>query len=287
MGSDKAFELIVSLGPHVDGFKINHTLWERTSMFTKYEGELFVDLKLWDTPNSVCSVVEMILEKGATMTTISTFNNSEVFQCLHQYSEDIKLLGVTYLTSWNPEEQFQITREMPYIMWRRHIERIKKYGFIKNTGGPGKYRGGLGLIREYEILSDTASLNVRSDKRKFPPHGLFGGKNGSKSYNFINPHSEKRILPVLMTEVEKLKKGDVFSHEMSGGGGYGAPVEREESLVLKDLVEEKIDIRNAEKDYGVAIIQDKDGNFIIDKKRTKILRQQLNVTNSNIIKKLK
>ena len=129
MDSDKAFELIVSLGPHVDGFKINHTLWERTSMFTKYEGELFVDLKLWDTPNSVCSVVEMILEKGATMTTISTFNNSEVFQCLHQYSEDIKLLGVTYLTSWNPEEQFQITREMPYIMWRRHIERIKKYGF--------------------------------------------------------------------------------------------------------------------------------------------------------------
>lgn len=129
MGFDRAFELIVSLGPHVDGFKINHTLWERTSMFTKYEGELFVDLKLWDTPNSVCSVVEMILEKGATMTTISTFNNSEVFQCLHQYSEDIKLLGVTYLTSWNPEEQFQITREMPYIMWRRHIERIKKYGF--------------------------------------------------------------------------------------------------------------------------------------------------------------
>ena len=129
MGFDKAFELIVSLGPHVDGFKLNHTLWERTSMFTKYEGELFVDLKLWDTPNSVCSVVEMILEKGATMTTISTFNNSEVFQCLHQYSEDIKLFGVTYLTSWNPEEQFQITREMPYIMWRRHIERIKKYGF--------------------------------------------------------------------------------------------------------------------------------------------------------------
>ena len=129
MGFDKAFELIVSLGPHVDGFKINHTLWERTSMFTKYEGELFVDLKLWDTPNSVCSVVEMILEKGATMTTISTFNNSEVFQCLHQYSEDIKLLGVTYLTSWNPEEQFQITREMPYDMWRRNLTRIRKYGF--------------------------------------------------------------------------------------------------------------------------------------------------------------
>jgi len=130
MGSDKAFELIVSLGPHVDGFKINHTLWERTSMFTKYEGELFVDLKLWDTPNSVCSVVEMILEKGATMTTISTFNNSEVFQCLHQYSEDIKLLGVTYLTSWSEQEQFEITREVKKNMWERHISRITKSGFV-------------------------------------------------------------------------------------------------------------------------------------------------------------
>ena len=60
---------------------------------------------------------------------MSTFNNSEVFKCLHQYSEDIKLLGVTYLTSWSPEEQFQITREMPHDMWRRNLTRIRKYGF--------------------------------------------------------------------------------------------------------------------------------------------------------------
>ena len=92
-------------------------------------GELFIDFKLWDTPATVCSVVEMILKKGATMTTISTFNNEEVFQCLHQYSEDIKLLGVTYLTSWNAQEQYQITREMPNDMWRRNTERIRKYGF--------------------------------------------------------------------------------------------------------------------------------------------------------------
>lgn len=129
MDFEKAFEMYVQLAPHCDGFKINHTLLEHSSMFANYEGEVMVDLKLWDTPNSVCSVVEKILETPATMCTVSTFNNSEVFKCLHQYSEDIKLLGVTYLTSWSPEEQFQITREMPYIMWRRHIERIKKYGF--------------------------------------------------------------------------------------------------------------------------------------------------------------
>ena len=129
MSFNKALESMILLGPFVDGFKINHTLLEHTSMFQNYEGELMVDLKLWDTPNTVCSVVEKILKTPATMVTISTFNNSEVFQCLHQYSEDIKLLGVTYLTSWSAQEQYQITREMPHDMWRRNTERIRKYGF--------------------------------------------------------------------------------------------------------------------------------------------------------------
>jgi orotidine-5'-phosphate decarboxylase len=129
MSFDDALLMVVQLEPHVDGFKINHTLLEHTSMFTNYEGELFVDLKLFDTPNTVCSVVEMILEKGGTMATINTFNNSEVFKCLHQYSEDIKLLGVTYLTSWSEKEQFEITREVKKNMWARHIGRITKVGF--------------------------------------------------------------------------------------------------------------------------------------------------------------
>ena len=129
MDFEKAFAMYVQLAPHCDGFKINHTLLEHSSMFANYEGEVMVDLKLWDTPNSVCSVVEKILETPATMCTVSTLNNEEVFKELHQYSEDIKLLGVTYLTSWSSTEQFEIIREMPYDMWRRHLGRIRKYGF--------------------------------------------------------------------------------------------------------------------------------------------------------------
>ena len=126
---EKAFKLYVELAPHVDGFKVNHTLFDRVNMFSKYDGEIFVDCKLWDTPNTVCNVVELILEKGATMTTISTFNNSEVFQNILQYSEDIKFLGITYLTSWSDREQFEITRESKVKMWKRHLDRIKKYNF--------------------------------------------------------------------------------------------------------------------------------------------------------------
>ena len=83
MSFGKALESLILLGPFVDGFKINHTLLEHTSMFENYEGELFIDFKLWDTPATVCSVVEMVLERGATMTTISTFNSDEVFKNLH------------------------------------------------------------------------------------------------------------------------------------------------------------------------------------------------------------
>ena len=129
MDFEKAFNMYVQLAPHCDGFKINHTLLEHSSMFANYKGEVMVDLKLWDTPNSVCSVVEKILKTPATMCTVSTFNNSEVFQCLHQYSEDIKLIGVTYLTSWSEKEQLEIVREPKSNMWKRHLKRIRKYAF--------------------------------------------------------------------------------------------------------------------------------------------------------------
>ena len=126
---EKAFSIYVELAPSVDGFKINHTLLEHTNMFVNYKGEIFIDCKLWDTPNTVCSIVEKFLEKGATMTTINTFNNSEVFHNLLQYSEDIKFLGVTYLTSWSESEQFEITRESRSDMWNRHINKIRKHNF--------------------------------------------------------------------------------------------------------------------------------------------------------------
>ena len=131
--------------------------------------------------------------------------------------------------------------------------RIREYGMLPDTGGAGRFRGGLGLVREYEILSGEAVLNVRSDKRRFPPHGLYGGRPGSSSWNYVNPGRSDRVLPVLMTEVEKLRRGDVFRHEMSGGGGYGDPLEREPASVLRDVIEEKVTRGHAEREYGVVL----------------------------------
>jgi N-methylhydantoinase B len=133
--------------------------------------------------------------------------------------------------------------------------RIERYGFLPDTGGPGRRRGGLGLVREYRLLADEAILNVRSDKRSHPPHGLFGGGTGTPSWNIINPGAGNRIVPVLMTEVEPLRRGDVYRHEMSGGGGYGDPLERDPDAVLWDVIEEKVSPAAARRDYGVVIAQ--------------------------------
>ena len=130
------------LGKYVDGIKINHLLWNEVDFVVEDGKELFVDFKLWDTPNTVKTVVESIIKKGGTMTTISTFNNESVFDELEQYKDDIKLLAVTYLTSWNRDEQYQICREMPDFMWRRHLSRVKGfYGVVCSAQDIGMLSG--------------------------------------------------------------------------------------------------------------------------------------------------
>ena len=125
----QALQFAGDLYEHVDGFKINHLMWDHPINFS--DKEFFVDFKLWDTPNTVKIVIEKIIQRGATMATVCTHNNDKVFKELEQYRNDIKLLGVTFLTSWTPQDQHQICRQMPMEMWRDHLQRIEGfYGTI-------------------------------------------------------------------------------------------------------------------------------------------------------------
>lgn len=133
--------------------------------------------------------------------------------------------------------------------------RIESYGFVADSGGHGKQRGGLSIQREYRVLSDTALLNVRSDKRDFPPHGLSGGSSGAPSMNRIVSGNSERVIPVLLSEPIPLKQNDVFSHMMASGGGYGDAFERDCEAVLGDVVLGKVTIEGAKRDYGVVIAE--------------------------------
>ena len=131
--------------------------------------------------------------------------------------------------------------------------RIERYGLVPDTGGAGKYRGGLRIVREFRLLADEAVLNVRSDKRRFPPHGLFGGRPGTPSLNVLDPQRQRRAAAGADDRADKVRSRRRFRHVLAGGGGYGDPLERDPALVLERRVEEKITIGYARKRYGVVI----------------------------------
>jgi N-methylhydantoinase B len=87
----------------------------------------------------------------------------------------------------------------------------------------------------------------------------------------LNPETENRILPVLLTNPEMMNTGDLYRHIMAGGAGYGAPFEREPDLVLKDVKDEKISLVKARTEYGVAIEPE---SMEVDSKATQALRKR-------------
>ena len=134
--------------------------------------------------------------------------------------------------------------------------RIERYGFAPDTGGAGKYRGGLGVVREYRVLADDIYFGVRSDKALHPPHGLFGGEAGAPAVNVIRSEAGDRRLPPMPMKPITLRTGDVYRHVMAGGGGYGDPLEREPEKVRTDVLDGKVTIEHARVAYGVVFGQD-------------------------------
>ena len=132
-----------------------------------------------------------------------------------------------------------------------HPIEILSFEFIPDVGGPGKYRGGMSVRRDYRFLEDEAVLQVRSDRRTFRPYGLYGGKPGKPSWNIINPETEHRVVTAKVTML--IKRGDVYRHEQPGPGGWGDPLEREPWRVLKDVRNEFVSLKSAREDYGVVL----------------------------------
>ncbi len=96
--------------------------------------------------------------------------------------------------------------------------RINRYCLQRGSGGRGKNKGGEGIIREYEFLVPT-QVTIISERRKFPPFGLHGGKNGKKGENTLI--SRGREVRLSSKANIKVLPGDVLRIETPGGGGYG------------------------------------------------------------------
>ena len=148
--------------------------------------------------------------------------------------------------------------------------RVRRYAINPDTGGPGRYRGGCGVIRELEILTDTAMLSLRIDSIKTPPWGVNGGKAGRSGGCWINPGTDRERYVEGVSDGTILNHGDILRVMTAGGGGWGHPFDREPEIVLGDVLDDFVSIESAEQDYGVIIDP---SSLVIDVEATARLRK--------------
>ena len=131
--------------------------------------------------------------------------------------------------------------------------RVRRYAVNPDTGGPGRWRGGCGVIREIELTAAEAMVSIRIDSVKHPPWGVAGGLAAGSGRCVINPGlADERAVPPL-SDNNLLRRGDVLRIETGGGGGWGHPFDREPERVLADVLGGFVGRASAEEDYGVVL----------------------------------
>ncbi len=129
---------------------------------------------------------------------------------------------------------------------------IERLALATDSGGAGIRRGGLGYLKEFRALCDSAFLCV-ADRAILSCWGLRGGKAGAPFRVTVDPGGpNERVLPGLVDD-EPIPAGTLVRVETTGGGGWGDPLEREPELVALDALEGKISARAAREEYGVVL----------------------------------
>ena len=117
--------------------------------------------------------------------------------------------------------------------------RVNETALVDGSGGSGKYRDGLGIRRDYEVLAETGILTgyCQQTRPDTAPWGLNGGGNGGEAALIRNPgKTDEENLTSKMVGIV-LKRGDVLRTVGAGGGGWGDPNERDPALIERDRIE--------------------------------------------------
>ena len=110
--------------------------------------------------------------------------------------------------------------------------RIVRYSLIEGSGGTGRFRGGLGVRRDFEFPDADCSFTIFSDGRRFAPWGLAGGGPGACARYVLDPDGAARELPSKITLM--VPKGGRVSVQTPGGGGFGDPALRDPAAAAAD-----------------------------------------------------
>jgi N-methylhydantoinase B len=128
-----------------------------------------------------------------------------------------------------------------------------KYGLAKDSGGAGRWRGGLATEMAFKVFAPETRITARNrDRSFFRPWGVLGGKAAGLSDMVVNPGTpEERRLGNIDTAV--LQPGEILEIRSAGGGGRGDPMQREPWRVAEDVLRGYISPDVAERDYGVVL----------------------------------
>jgi N-methylhydantoinase B len=150
--------------------------------------------------------------------------------------------------------------------------RLRRFELIPDSGGAGEFRGGLGFVREYQVLDQEARFSLRSTKHVIAPKGIVGGLPGRTGKGTLNPATEKeKVLPSRCSDLV-IQPGDVFRLETPGGGGLGDPLERVPARVLSDVKNGYLTLEKAREIYGV-VIDSANGDVSLNEDATRKARQ--------------
>ena len=146
---------------------------------------------------------------------------------------------------------------------------VERFELIPDSGGPGRYRGGLGIARTVRALSPIV-VNSQSDRSKNPPWGLDGGGEATGNRMALRLNGQwKDDFPNAKVLVAQLKPGDAFRISSGGGGGYGSPFERPVEDVQEDVRQGYVSVKAAAEKYGVVVDAE---TFAVDRAATEKLR---------------
>jgi N-methylhydantoinase B len=133
--------------------------------------------------------------------------------------------------------------------------RVESCALRTGSGGPGRWRGGLGLVREVRVLAPDAQLSVLAEKGVLPPYGVCGGDAGAPNRFYVRRGAQAIQPSPLPGKVSgfPLAVGDLVVMETSGGGGCGDPLQRDPADVARDVRDGTIDRATADAAYGVVL----------------------------------
>jgi N-methylhydantoinase B len=147
---------------------------------------------------------------------------------------------------------------------------VERRALREDSGGPGKFRGGLGMTTQVRGLVEGRWSTSNNGRRKLPPWGLWGGKPGAASQNLMRRPTEEAFKPADPARALE-PAGTSVMVCTAGGGGWGDPLERDPERVLLDVVEGLVSLVSAHNDYGVVIHPMR---MTVDEKATRLLREQ-------------